>query len=554
MLGQAQVSPAFSNWIIPLVAALSVAIFGVALKLDQPMLMLAAGGAILAGLFAWSQPFIICALFIAFSYFRIPEAYPSLEPLKAALLLGTAAVALVVFKALLSEPRPGSAGRYLKAYCLLAIAASVALSVPFSFLRGAGVFSLDALMIPLVMACVAFCILVWTMLLSATAEHPLPVNIKYFAAFAMWISISMIGSTIPGESYDWWASITWKITAMTLATAWLVRTERDLGHASNIFILSGVLIAFVVIYNKIHGISLVQETRVSIGRIEVDPESPIYVVQGILSDPNDLALILMFPLAFALARVVHRRGLAEGLICASVCFIILTAIVYTQSRGAAIGVLVVFAMVLLQRYRSAIMGLLALLIVAPIMVGAMNLANRESSGYEEMADGGLDDSAGHRIEAWKTAVNMAVARPLTGVGISNFQAMYYSYTNYWRNKEFAVHSMWFQVLGELGVIGLTLFVAMIWTSFRLITEAIRWLERARAPPFLCATALGLQASLAATCASGTFLSQAYTWPIYINVALIAALANLAVSFRNSTDGAVGSAAATGGPKAVKGRR
>ena len=519
-------------WPVLLSALAAAVIFAAAYKLGQPMLMAAAGFSILIGLFAWSQPFIICALFIAFSYFRIPEAYPSLEPMKPALLLGALAVVLVGLKALLT-PLPNTKNApALKAHCLFWLAACIGTAIPFSFLRSGGTIGLDPLLIPIVMITAAISIVVWSMLLSASGKHPLPVNMQLFTAFFVVICITIVFSRVPGDSFDWWTTITWKITAMTLATAWLVRTDRDLLLASNIMIGSGLLIAFVVFYNKIYGLSLVQQTRVTIGRIESeDIEAVKAAAKKILSDPNDLALILMFPLAFALARVVHRRSFAEAALGVSVCLTILTAIVFTQSRGAAIGVLVVFAMLLLQRYRSAILGLLAIVIAAPLIIGAMNLAQRDSSGYGEISRGSLDESAAHRIEAWQTAIYMAASNPLTGVGISNFPQMYYSYTSHWRNRQIAVHSMWFQVLGEIGLIGFVLFVAMIWTSFKINSETIRRLEQARAPPFLQATAAGLQAGLAGTCASGTFLSQAYTWPVYIIIALIAALANQTKEYR-----------------------
>lgn len=378
------------------------------------------------------------------------------------------------------------------------------------------------------MVSAAFCAIVWTSLLSASSEHPLPVNIRLFTAFFVLICITTIFSLNPGNSYDWWATITWRVAVMTLATAWLVRSERDFFHASNIFIVSGVLVALVVFYNSYYGLSLVQGTRVSIGYIPPVDGAPFFASGGnILSDPNDLALILMFPLAFALARVVHRRSFTEGLLAAIVCLTILTAIALTQSRGAVIGMLVVIAMLLLQRYRSAVLGLIAVAFAGSLMIAAMGLDNRSAGDIE---DDGLDESAQHRLDAWETAINMAASRPLTGVGISNFPQMYYSYTNHWHNREIAVHSMWFQVLGELGVIAFAVFVAMIWTSFKVNGQTVRTLERARAPPFLQATAVGLQAALAGVCASGTFLSQAYTWPVYIIVALIAALANLARAY------------------------
>ena len=45
-----------------------------AYRIDQPMLVAAIGMAPGVGLFAWSPPVIICALFITFAHFRLAEA------------------------------------------------------------------------------------------------------------------------------------------------------------------------------------------------------------------------------------------------------------------------------------------------------------------------------------------------------------------------------------------------------------------------------------------------------------------------------------------------
>lgn len=516
-------------WWLLLAILLSVGVAAAALKLGQPALVVAGGFAIAAGLFAWSRPFVICAASIVFFSFRLHEAYPSLEPMKLAFLFGTGSIALLAIKALLSPVRPGIDGRALRAYCLISLAACIG-AVPYAYLRSKGSVSLDPALIPATMLAAAFCTAAWTLLLSATGRHPLPANMRFLAAFLIWICITTIFSRNPGNSFDWWGSITWKVGAATFATAWLARTERDLRDGSAIFMIGGVLVAAVAIYNKMHGISLIHGARVAIGYIAPTEPDEIVVNSGILSDPNDLALILMFPLSFALARVVHWRTMLEAALAIAASGIILLAITYTQSRGAAIGVVVVFAMLFLQRYRSAFIGLVALAIATPILISVMEIGTRADSDFGQLVGGNIDDSAQHRIDAWKTAVNMAVARPLTGVGVSNFSEMYFSYTNHWHGKGIAAHSMWFQVLGELGFVGLALFVGMIWTSFTINAQTLRWLESTRAPPFLKTTAIGLQAALAATCASGTFLSQAYTMPIYIIVGLIAALSLQARNF------------------------
>lgn len=498
-----------------------------AYKLDQPMLIAAAGLAPLAAYLAWSQPFIVCALFIAFSYFRLPEAYPFLVPLKPALLLGMGSTALVACKVLLSKDREAHDTRTLRALCLLSLLGTVGIAFPYGIIRGDGAGPLDALVIPVTMLLAAICALSWAKLLSSTAEVPLPINVRIYVAYFTFLTIATIFAVVASNSYDWWINLMWKVATMTLATAWLARSESDLKSASNIFILSGVLIALVVIYNKIHGISLVQGTRVSIGRIvSDDPDAPIVLGQ-ILSDPNDLSLILMFPMAFALARIVHRRNLFEAAMAAAACSLMMSGIIFTQSRGAAIGVATTVAMLLLQRFKSAAPAVIALVVAAPLLFGAMNIANRDSGGYAEAAQGDLDESAQHRLDAWKTAINMAVARPIAGVGIGNFQQLYYSYTDYWFNREIAVHSMWFQVLAECGFVGFGLFVAMIWTSFTVNAASVRLLTSVNGPVFLRATGSGLQAALAGTCASGTFLSQGHTWPVYVIVAMIGALSNQA---------------------------
>jgi hypothetical protein len=53
------------------------------------------------------------------------------------------------------------------------------------------------------------------------------------------------------------------------------------------------------------------------------------------------------------------------------------------------------------------------------------------------------------------------------------------------------------------------------------------LAQARAPPAVQAMALALVAGIASFCISGTFLTQGFTWPVYILLALTTATARYA---------------------------
>ena len=72
-----------------------------------------------------------------------------------------------------------------------------------------------------------------------------------------------------------------------------------------------------------------------------------------------------------------------------------------------------------------------------------------------------DNSQQGRLHFWQVAVAMANDRPLPGVGHNGYERAYNTYDfsdgQYDRNR--AVHSAWFGVLGEFGYPGLLLFVA-----------------------------------------------------------------------------------------------
>lgn len=143
------------------------------------------------------------------------------------------------------------------------------------------------------------------------------------------------------------------------------------------------------------------------------------------------------------------------------------------------------------------------------------ISDRSSGGA---AEGGVDASAMGRLYAWQAAFNMAVRNPFTGVGIDNFYANYYFYSPHWDGKNHAVHSTWLQVMAETGFVGFTLFVTLIVAIYKLLRRSQQLLDT-HADAGLLMVNRSLQAGLLAFCVSGTFLTQAFTWPLYIILAL-----------------------------------
>jgi probable O-glycosylation ligase (exosortase A-associated) len=334
-----------------------------------------------------------------------------------------------------------------------------------------------------------------------------------FSALFAWLTVSTFLAINTGLAIAYWSGTLTKVFIMVFAISWWVRDIVTFAWIRVGIMLSGVSVALVALYNKVNGIGLVEGTRVSISRD----------LRSQLGDPNDLSLVLMFPVSFLAAEAFNNQASKLRRLFAGIGLIVaISGIIATQSRGGLLGICAVLGYFFYQRVRNiyitgaaGLFGILLLAIVAGI-------GDRQSGGA---AEGGVDASAMGRIYAWQAAFNMGLSNPLTGVGIDNFYANYFFYSPHWDGKNHAVHSTWFQVLAETGFVGLALFIALIVAIYRILRRT----QHAKAvlqEPTMKATNQSLQAGLLAFCVSGTFLTQAFTWPLYIILALAIAFERL----------------------------
>lgn len=405
-----------------------------------------------------------------------------------------------------------------------------ALFVVFSFYRVHDAFQfLQPLKIPLALGALMVTSLVLHVFVLRSTRPFLSVELSRLLVLFVLVLIGALFAQDRGIAWDFITSTYAKTLVMTFALAWLIGREADFKFVVRALVVGGLLIAGVAIHNKLNGIGLVEGTRVTIGLIPTIPGREDAVVQtSSLADPNDLALVLLFPLAVALSLVVQRAGRLDALLGALTTVATLLAIVFTQSRGGLFGVLAVFGVIGI-RYIKSRAALVALALAAAIgLAAAMGLGQRVSGGAAEIEKSGVDESAMGRIYAWQTAINMAVRRPLTGVGIDNFSSSYFIFTDHWRKENKAVHSTWFEVLGEMGFPGFFVFLMLVAATFRTAQQALRRLTRVEASPLLQAVALSLVAGMAGFCAAGTFLTQAFTLQLYVMIGLTAGLGRYVV--------------------------
>ncbi|BEU03699.1 membrane protein [Agarivorans sp. OAG1] len=388
--------------------------------------------------------------------------------------------------------------------------------VCFSFFRLHEAFpALYVLRIPQLLALASLACLAWHLFISRKMQIYWSKELSCLMLFVALCAVGVIFASSRPTAMAYFNGVFSKIALMTVAIAWLMRRPEDFERAAVAFFVCGLMIATVALQNAAAGIEMVEGTRVTIGRS----------MGSVLGDPNDLALTLQFPLGFALAFSL-KRGFSFTRLLAIVCAgAIILAILATQSRGGLLGIATICAVLAWRRVENKALLISAGALALPILFILAGVSERSSGGA---AESGIDESSMGRIYAWQAAFKMALYNPITGVGIDNFYANYYFFSSHWDGKNHAVHSTWFGVLAETGFVGFIVFCVLLFKVCRLAHQNLQTLAQhatsKHAGLFSCAE--GVFAGMLGTIVSGTFLTQGFTWPIYIFTALVVAIAQL----------------------------
>ncbi len=236
-----------------------------------------------------------------------------------------------------------------------------------------------------------------------------------------------------------------------------------------------------------------------------------------LSNPNDLASVLDIMVPFVVLFVMTKHGWTRlfFIACAS---LMAAAVLLTYSRSGFIGLVVACGTLvwkLARGHRAKV--LFAAMAVAVVLLMSMPDAYwvRLSTIFNPEAD--KSTSAQERQMLMKNAADLALKRPIVGVGIGNFHL--YSY----RKKP--AHNSFLETAAELGIIGLFAYLVLIIAPLRTLWR----IERETAPNGVRPEAeihiisVCLQASFFAYIVYGFFGSIQYLYFLYFSVAYTVAL-------------------------------
>ncbi len=271
---------------------------------------------------------------------------------------------------------------------------------------------------------------------------------KLLGFFWLFSFCTIIFSVWPGGAFHIWrASITTNYLFF-LCCLMNMKTEKE------ILFLSRALIASVVVLSA----KLLLSPEISAGMRYFATDT---------YDANDLAMVIVMVLPLSMAFLLSGYPRAK-LNYTMILLILLAALLKTGSRGGFLGFGIISLYFLVSSVWSAGFAkrfLLAFIAVVFILYSAPDtLWQRFYDLYSGKDYNFLSSQAGEgvgRLELWKAGLNMFHQHLLTGVGPGQFS------TGLGKNlgREFWVtaHNTYLQVGGDLGIIGLIVFLKIIWT-------------------------------------------------------------------------------------------
>lgn len=337
------------------------------------------------------------------------------------------------------------------------------------------------------------------------------------------------------------------LSFMTLTTLFAVNPDEAWSQWQKVFkILLITFIAPILIYGERRIIFLLLTITLSIGFYGFKGGLFGILTGGqhqVLGPPGNsfisgntfigIAMIMVLPLLLVSARLIYRQWVNLGLPWLStwsrplglflygVFWLTALAILVTYSRGALLGLLAIFPFLFIRMQRKPLMVLSAFLAVTIVGV---TVPDRLMARWQTIETYEEDTSAMQRIQSWGVNWNMAVESPILGMGFShqgNGYGWWIQYANFegtWKHV-LSPHSLYFQLLGEHGFVGLGVFLLLIGLTFFTLRNIERTARLQDGPIWIAEYAWAIKISLMGYMIAGAFIDVAYFDLLYALIAL-----------------------------------
>ncbi len=191
--------------------------------------------------------------------------------------------------------------------------------------------------------------------------------------------------------------------------------------------------------------------------------------------PNEFAIMILPFIAVTFYMALTEKSKALRVILIGVTFIILFALFSTVSRGGIIGL---GGMLLISTFKAKrkILAIILVCITVALFLYMMPEAMHERFEKTQISETGQGigvgdiDSTTRRFNLSVAAWRMFLTHPLFGVGVGNY---YYENRNYAQVSPGRAHNMYLEMMAELGIVGIVLFLGIIFYTFRSLSKIIK---------------------------------------------------------------------------------
>ena len=322
----------------------------------------------------------------------------------------------------------------------------------------------------------------------------------WLALFTLWMNITYLASFQFEVNYPMWERVM-KINLFMFVISGTILNRKDIDQVIWALVLAlGLLGAKGGLFTIAHGGAYI-----------------VWGPGGFVGGNNEfaLALIMLIPLMYYLRIISENKWIKHALL--AMMFLCAIAALGSHSRGALLALGAMGVMLIAKSKQRATLSLLAIVIVAFVyLVMPMEWFERMNtiSSYEE------DRSAMGRINAWTMAFNLALDK-FFGSSFENVNFEYFSL--YGLDSEYiqGPHSIYFEVLGQHGFVGLFLFLGMGISAWHCAGRVIK-LSDVKTMQGARDAMLGqmAKASFIAFAVGGAFLGLAYfDMPYYLMLAI-----------------------------------
>lgn len=211
---------------------------------------------------------------------------------------------------------------------------------------------------------------------------------------------------------------------------------------------------------------------------------------GPIAEANVWGQVLVSILPIALYQIARKRDLLGKLLLAGSALFILVAMLFTQSRGAFLALVIVLPLIAIDmRIKSTTflaltcIGLIMLVILPAKYTDRFKSLN---TLFQPNQEAGLfaDEAVEGRTEKMLTGLAMFRENPFLGVGIANYSENYWSYAGNIgveasarniRSESSArqPHSLYIEIMAETGIFGITSFLIFLGLMINGLYQARR---------------------------------------------------------------------------------